>query len=182
MLLAPGQPPPIPAPHAAGTPPPVRAAAAPARVALPAHISIPSIGVSAPVTRVGLTAAGALQVPPLADRNLAAWYDGGPAPGQPGPAVIVGHVDNWLGPSVFYRLHDLRAGARIEISRRGASQLTFTVTRLWQVSKQSFPTRSVYGPAAGADLRLITCGGAFDTATGHYLANLIVFARLTGRA
>jgi sortase (surface protein transpeptidase) len=171
----------IPAPRvtAGSVPAPARVALAATGFARPDTIRIPAIGVSAPVVPVGVNRNRTLQVPPLTNRNLAGWYDGGAAPGQRGPAVIVGHVDSYLGPSVFYRLHELRPGEHILVGRHGAGPLTFTVSRLQQVSKAHFPTASVYGPAAGPQLRLITCGGAFDSATGHYLDNLIVYGHLS---
>jgi hypothetical protein len=149
--------------------------------AKPIWIKIPAIGVSAPVTSVGLNPDGTLQVPPLTDRNLAAWYDKGVAPGQKGPAVVVGHVDSDLGPSVFFKLHTLRPGDTIEITRQYGPSLVFTVSRLQQVPKSGFPTRAVYGPVAYPNLRLITCGGKFDHGHGSYEDNVIVFAILTGR-
>ena len=33
------------------------------------------------------------------------------------------------------------------------------------------------GQTRAPELRLITCGGPFDQATGHYLDNVVVFAR-----
>jgi hypothetical protein len=42
--------------------------------------------------------------------------------------------------------------------------------------KDRFPTQAVYGPTPDPELRLITCGGAFDYATGHYLSNIVVYA------
>jgi Sortase domain len=158
----------------------IHAAAVP--FAKPVWIKIPAIGVSAPVTSVGLNPDGTLQVPPLADRNLAAWYDKGAAPGQEGPAVMVGHVDSYLGPSVFFKLHALQPGETIEVSRQGAISLIFTISRLQQVTKSGFPTRAVYGPVSYPALRLITCGGTFDPARGSYDDNVIVFAILTGTA
>ena len=47
-----------------------------------------------------------------------------------------------------------------------------------QVAKDAFPTASIYGKASYPSLRLITCGGPFDRATGHYLDNIIVYAHL----
>jgi hypothetical protein len=35
----------------------------------------------------------------------------------------------------------------------------------------------VYGRTDGARLRLITCTGVFDTSSGHYRDNLVVYAR-----
>lgn len=150
--------------------------------AKPAWIRIPAIGVSAPVTSVGLNPDGTLQVPPLTDRNLAAWYQKGAAPGQDGPAIIVGHVDSYLGPSVFFKLHLLLPGDTIEVNRQHGPGLVFTVTRLRQVPKTGFPSRSVYGPVSYPALRLITCGGAFDDTRGSYEDNVIVYASLTRTA
>lgn len=172
-------PPTLPAPSSAGQPqaiPSVASLVAVPRVP-PTWITIPAIGVSAPIAPEGLDSTGALQLPPLTEPNLAAWWSGGPAPGQDGAAVIAGHVDSaQLGPLVFWKLRDLRIGDRIDI-RPGL--LIFTVTQITQVSKTAFPTLAVYGPAPGPQLRLITCGGPFDQATGHYFDNIIVYARLT---
>jgi hypothetical protein len=52
----------------------------------------------------------------------------------------------------------------------------FLVTRAQSCLKARFPTESVYGPAPDAELRVITCGGAFDAATSHYLSNIVVYA------
>ena len=75
------------------------------------------------------------------DFDLAGWFAGGPAPGQPGPAVIAGHVDSRTGPAVFYRLRELRTGDRIEVTRADGTRLRFLVD-----SNQSFP-RSGSRPA-----------------------------------
>ena len=73
----------------------------------PVRIVIPAIGVDAPVMQLGLNPDKTIQVPPLAARNLAGWYKYGPAPGQAGPAVIVGHIDSAAsGASVFFRLRE----------------------------------------------------------------------------
>jgi hypothetical protein len=39
-----------------------------------------------------------------------------------------------------------------------------------------FPAQTVHGATPDPELRLITCRGAFDYATGHYLSNVIVCA------
>ena len=76
--------------------------------ALPVRLQIPAIGVSTPLVKLGRLPDGSLEVPK--DWDTAGWYDGGPRPGQPGPAVILGHVDSKTGPAVFYRLRALRPG------------------------------------------------------------------------
>jgi LPXTG-site transpeptidase (sortase) family protein len=145
---------------------------------VPIKIRIPGIGVDAPVMQVGRDADGSVQVPPLDARNLTGWYRGGPAPGQRGPAVILGHVDSKTGISVFYRLRDLHAGDRMYVTLADGKVAGFVVDGLQKVAKDAFPTASVYGQAGYPSLRLITCGGPFDQATGHYVDNIIVYAHL----
>ena len=142
----------------------------------PASIRIPDIEVSAPVMRVGLNPDGTVQVPPLGDHNLTGWYEYGPAPGQRGPAVILGHVDSLTGISVFYHLKNLHAGARVDVTLADGKVASFAVDGVQKVAKDAFPTAAVYGEAGYPSLRLITCGGAFDQATGHYADNIIVYA------
>jgi len=142
----------------------------------PVHLSIPSLGVSTSLVDLGLTDDGALEVPRAYD--VAGWFTGGPPPGERGPAVVAGHLDSKDGPGVFAHLPRLVAGDRIEVDRADGSTVAFEVTGTQQTAKEGFPTEAVYGPTAGAELRLITCGGAFDHDSGHYRDNVVVFARL----
>jgi LPXTG-site transpeptidase (sortase) family protein len=144
----------------------------------PVKIQIPRIGVNAPVMKLGRDADGTVQVPPLAAHNLAGWYRYGPSPGQPGPAVILGHVDSTTGISVFYYLKDMHAGDKVYVTLADGKVAAFAVDGLQRVAKDAFPTASVYGKAGYPSLRLITCGGPFDQATGHYVDNIIVYAHL----
>jgi LPXTG-site transpeptidase (sortase) family protein len=144
----------------------------------PVKIRIPGIGVNAPVMNVGRDADGTVQVPPLAEHNLTGWYRYGPAPGQRGPAVILGHVDSATGVSVFYYLKNMHAGDKVYVTLADGKVATFAVDGLQRVAKDAFPTASVYGKSGYPSLRLITCGGPFDQATGHYVDNVIVYAHL----
>ena len=162
---------PIPKGKWAAVPP-----AVPRTVAEPVSLVIPAIGVSTRLIQLGVTAAGTLQVP--ATTAVAGWYTGSPRPGEPGGAVIAGHVDSYLGPGVFFRLQLLKPGERIYVRRADGTLAVFTVTSVRSYPKTGFPTAAVYGPSPGAQLRLITCGGTFDPATGHYLSNTIVYASL----
>jgi sortase (surface protein transpeptidase) len=166
------------APPAATAPAPALHSVAPAaRRAAPAQVVIPAISVNATVIPEGIDPAGALEMPPLTAQNLAGWWDGGAAPGQDGPAVIAGHVDSaQAGPLVFWNLRLLKPGDVIETE---PGSLRFTVTRVTQVGKDSFPTEAVYGPTPDPELRLVTCGGPFDSSTGHYTDNVIVYATET---
>ncbi len=141
------------------------------------RIAIPAIGVNAPVVSLGLNADGTLEVP--SSFSVAGWWSGGPFPGQIGPAVIVGHVSSVAGPGVFYKLGDLVPGDRVTITAPSGTVSTFSVVRSLEVSKDAFPTQLVYGPVSDPELRLITCSGSFNSSTGHFVDNLIVFAKLS---
>ncbi len=162
---------PIPAGHWAAVPPAVAVA-----VPRPTGLVIPAIGVSTHLIRLGVTATGVLQVP--GSIAVAGWYTGSPRPGATGSAVIAGHIDSVSGPGVFFRLHELRPGDLVYVQRGHARLAVFKVTAVETLLKTRFPTEAVYGAVPNAQLRLITCGGTFDPATGHYLSNVIVFAVL----
>jgi len=146
------------------------------QVAEPTSLVIPSIGVRTGLVHLGLTSSGALQVPATA--AVAGWYTGSSRPGATGAAVIVGHIDSLSGPGIFYRLHLLRPGQQVYVRRADGTLAVFRVTEVHEYLKSRFPTVAVYGPTPNAQLRLISCGGAFDLATGHYLSNVIVYASL----
>jgi len=145
------------------------------RAAVPVRLEIPAIGVRAPIIRLGLNRDRSLEVP----KNFGdtGWWTGGPRPGEPGPAVIAGHVDSHTGPAVFYRIRDLRRGDSISVVRRDGSRARFTIQGSEEYPKADFPTARVYGRTPGPTLRLITCSGTFDHASGHYLDNTVVYAR-----
>jgi len=145
---------------------------------VPVSVRIPAIGVSAPVMKLGKNPDGTVQVPPLADHNLTGWYQYGPAPGQPGPAVILGHVDSATGISVFYHLKDLRRGDRIYVTLADEKVAAFAVDGVQKAAKDAFPTAAVYAEGDYPGLRLITCGGPFDPTTGHYLDNIVIYAHM----
>jgi Sortase domain len=144
----------------------------------PLRLTIPSIGVTTRLLRLGLEADGSMQVP--VDFDRAGWFAKGPTPGQVGPAVIAGHVDSRTGPAVFYRLRELRAGDTVQVERADGTRLRFVVEDARRYPKTSFPTAAVFGPAPWAALRLVTCGGDFDRSARSYRDNLVVFAHLAG--
>lgn len=142
--------------------------------ARPVSLAIPVIGVHTRLITLGRTSGGSLQVP--ATTSVAGWYTGSPRPGAIGSAVIVGHIDSYRGPGVFFRLSELRPGNQVHVRQAGGTMVVFRVTEVQRYLKSHFPTQAVYGPTPDAELRLITCGGAFDSATGHYLSNIVVYA------
>ncbi|WP_233160758.1 class F sortase [Actinophytocola xanthii] len=144
--------------------------------ATPVEITIPAMDVSSPLVDLGLQNDGAMEVP-LNGQN-AGWYTGAPTPGALGPAIIAGHVD-WDGqPGVFYRLDTLRPGDQIQVRRTDDSTATFAVTSVQQYPKNAFPTNKVYGAIDHAGLRLITCGGEFDSSHSSYRDNIVAYAKL----
>ena len=145
---------------------------------IPVQVVIPAIGVNARVVPLGLNPDRTMQVP----RNLAdtGWFRPGPEPGEQGAAVIVGHLASRSGPGVFARLSKLRPGAVITVRLRGGSTVRFVARSMINVSKSRFPTSRVYARTARPTLRLITCAGKLNPATGHHPDNYIVFATLAG--
>jgi sortase (surface protein transpeptidase) len=142
---------------------------------VPVRIDIPRIGVSSSLIQLGRAADGTVEVPPP---EVAGWYAPGTRPGDPGSAVILGHVDSKHAPAVFYRLRELRRGDEVLVRRADGSTLRFVVQQTQQYPKARFPTDDVYYPTLTPELRLVTCGGVFDNSWGHYLSNIIVFARM----
>lgn len=152
------------------------AAPAATSTATPVRVEIPAIGVSSGLEDLHRGSAGELDPPE--DWDSAGWFSDGIVPGQVGPAVIAGHVDSPTSAAVFYRLDELVAGDRITVRMSDGSERVFQVQRSERAAKSAFPTSDVYGTSPTPALRLITCDGTFDTATGHYTDNLIVFATL----
>ncbi|WP_198598073.1 class F sortase [Blastococcus atacamensis] len=175
-----GTPSPPPASPEAAPPPSSAPAPDATPVALPGSIRIPAIGVESEVISLGLQQDGSLAVPqPGPDYDKAAWFDGSPRPGQVGPSVIEGHVDSAEnGPSVFYRLGDLAVGDLIDVTREDGTVVSFSVEEVRVVPKEDFPTYDVYGNTEEPQLRLITCGGPFDSTARSYVDNIVVFAGL----
>lgn len=168
---------PVPAPSPSA-PTPTESVTSPLPVPLPVSISIPAIDVQSELITVGLNPDGSLEVPqPGPDYDKAAWFDGSPRPGEVGPSTIEGHVDSAKnGPSVFYELGALVPGDLVEVTAEDGSLVTFVVDDVRAFPKDDFPTAEVYGNTEGPELRLITCGGPFDSTAGSYEKNIVVFA------
>jgi hypothetical protein len=148
---------------------------------VPVSVDIPAIGLHAQIIPLGLNASGGVAVPSLSTPYLASWYDRGPAPGQAGAAVLLGHVDAAsVGPAAFYRLGDLRPGNLVYVDRRDGRTVVFRVGSVGLYPQNAFPAARVYQYSRYPTLRLITCGGQFDWQTHLYLDRTIVFATYAG--
>ncbi|MGL5810906.1 MAG: class F sortase [Nocardioides sp.] len=145
----------------------------PMAVAPPESVSVPARGIDARLDPLELDSDGVL-TPPAYGR--AGWYSDGPEPGESGAAVIAGHLDSRAGPDVFAALSRVRPGDRIVIHRTDRTVVRFQVTRVKQYPQGRFPSRQVYADTEHAELRMITCAGAYDRTEGRYTNNLVVFA------
>ncbi|WP_370363767.1 class F sortase [Catenulispora sp. GP43] len=155
-------------------------AAAPLPRSVPLRVRVPSVGIDAPLIRLGLDRDGAVAVPPMSVPTEAGWFTGDPTPGERGAAVIVGHVDTDYGRAVFYPLGNVQPGAMVIVDRADKTHAQFRVTSVEVVDKNRFPAGRVYGSddSGTPQLRIITCGGAFDGQ--HYADNLVVYTQLVG--
>ncbi|KQX47791.1 peptidase C60 [Streptomyces sp. Root66D1] len=144
----------------------------------PTAVAVPAITIEAPVTELALDAAGRLGTPPVDNPRVVGWYAKGVSPGERGTAVVVGHRDTRTGPAVFLNLDSLSPGNTVRVARADGRVAVFTVDRVRTYAKADFPDKEVYGATGRPELRLLTCGGAFDRTKG-YEANIVVFAHLT---
>ena len=155
----------------------VSQSAAPKPVAAPVSLTIPLIGVQTNLMTLGLASDGTLQVPPRTWSRLRAGTRAAPGrepsarPSSWATSTAAGDVKG-----VFFRLRQLSAGDKIYVKRSDGTLVEFRVTSVQQYLKDHFPTQAVYGAVPDPELRLITCDGTFDLATGHYLSNIVVYA------
>jgi LPXTG-site transpeptidase (sortase) family protein len=146
---------------------------------MPVSLDIPKINARSSLLSLGLAADGTVALPPVSAPTQASWFNGSPTPGQIGPSVIFGHVDGDKQAGIFFHLHELTRGDQVLVTRADGTTATFQVTKIEEIPKDTFPTDEVYGNTSDAELRLITCGGSFDSSAHSYRDNVIVFATLT---
>jgi LPXTG-site transpeptidase (sortase) family protein len=140
----------------------------------PARIVIPRLDVAAPVVAVSVGSGGQLAVPPTTSE--AAWYAGGPVPGEAGSAVIAAHVDYNGRPGVFFQLDQLTVGDQIIVIDAVGSSHTFVVRSRGEYAKTTLPTAQIFSRAGPPTLTLVTCGGEFRPALHSYADNIVVQA------
>jgi sortase (surface protein transpeptidase) len=147
----------------------------PASVAAPARVEIEGTKVVGDVVPTAIDAAtGELAIPD--DAAIVGWYQYGPSPGEPGSAVLAGHLDFHHKPGAFYHLDGISIGAIVTIRYTDGASRRFQVMDSTLVPKQSLPLSDVFVRSGPPTLRLITCGGSFDRTTRHYRSNVVVTA------
>ncbi len=143
---------------------------------VPVRLQIPAIGLSVSLSTLGLNSDGTVEVPD----NIVqpGWFRLGPTPGQLGSAVILGHVDNYTGPGVFFELRTLAAGDQVDVTLADGITARFSVDSVAMYPKWAFPSDRVYQSQGVSALQLVTCGGTFDHQSGSYLSNVVVYTSL----
>jgi Sortase domain len=137
----------------------------------PVALAIPAIGVTARVVPEGLGPGGALDIPPP---QQVGWYESGPAPGQSGTTMLAGHIDDDGVPGALLRLNDVQLGAKIQVSTASGRVTTYTVTRRQLLPQHELADSGLVSQQGAPALVLVSCGGAYDTATHLYLDNIVV--------
>lgn len=163
--------------------------ASPAKLERGFRVIVPSIGADAPVVPEGATGPGGGELDVPASVHVVGWWDGiwkSPsgtvhekvaAPGQSGVALLAGHVDSATqGHGVFYRLKQARPGAEVTVIDARQKVTHWKVTRVQTVLKSALPA-ALFVDTGKPQLALVSCGGPFDAGTGHYLDNVIAWAK-----
>jgi hypothetical protein len=174
----PPRPPPLTAPGPTIAPPTTYSAKidvlAPPHVVAPVRVVIPSLGVDGNVVPTGVNERAELDIP--ADARSLVWYQYGPSPGEPGSAVISGHLD-WKGVlGIFHELAATPIGERITVSYDDGSERAFTVTTVEVVDKPAVSVNGTFARDGARVLRLVTCGGEFNDEVNSYYSNVVVTA------
>lgn len=142
----------------------------------PVRLRIPKLSVDTSFVEVGVTETGEVEVP--TGFTEVGWYQYGPTPGELGPAVVLGHVDSYRGPAVFFYLGQLVPGDLVEVVREDDSVAQFQVDKLERYEQGAFPTELVYNNLDHAGIRLVTCSGTYEKGKERYTHNLVVYGSL----
>jgi sortase (surface protein transpeptidase) len=128
-------------------------------------VSVPALGTSAPIVRVGVDRTGQMVVPPGA--RQVAWLDQGGVFGQTNNLVLAGHI-SWAGvPGAFERIGDLSSGDTIVLALDG-KRMTFRVRWVCAFARTSSRAAQIMGYTTTPSLTLITCGGTWDSYAGTH--------------
>lgn len=151
----------------------------PRQSVVPTRLLIPAIALDAEVETVQVLSNGQMGVPGDPERVgiLMPWTKAG----EPGNAVISGHVDHLTGPAVFYDLKKLSPGDRVIVANRAGTELTFLVTSVETFKTEEAPLQRIFGATDSKHLNLITCTGRFNRKTQEHERRLVVFTELDER-
>lgn len=147
----------------------------------PRSITIPAIGVASAVVPVGLEPDGSMEIPH--DVHEVGWYEPlGVRPGDPGTAVLAGHVDDRdQGRGAFFDLRELDVGDEVIVAA-GDTEQRWRVDSRTTYAKDALPIDALFVTQGAPRLVLITCGGSFDPGQRSYTDNIVVEASPVGPA
>lgn len=143
------------------------------RYSYPKKLIIESIGVNAEVQYVSLTDEQDLDVPN--NHVDVGWYKLGTRPGNPGSAVIDGHVIGPKGESgVFNKLDTLQKGDIVTVLDSKKNTVRFSVVKVKSYSFDERPDE-VFKQSDISKLNLITCSGEWNENARNYSQRTVVF-------
>ncbi len=149
---------------------------APVAPVAPVRLGIPALAVDMPVTEVGVEPSGQMELP--VDPAVAGWYRYGPdAASTEGRILVAAHVDAVgypIGP--LARLRELAVGEAVSVTAADGTVREFVVESLTYYEKTALPTDELFAREGAGALVLVTCGGPFDSTTGHYRDNVVAVA------
>ena len=144
-----------------------------------AYLEIPAIALAAPIEDVGIQNSGDMDVPSHNQWEGVGWYKFGTFPGDPGSAVIDGHLDRPGGyPAVFWNLKKLHVGDLIKVVNPGEKMLHFQVKEMDYYQPQDAPLPKIFGDRSGIYLNLVTCAGEWIPEQHQTTLRLVVYTQL----
>jgi LPXTG-site transpeptidase (sortase) family protein len=147
---------------------------------VPVRLYIPLIDLHATVEPVGVSNNGQMEVPRSTER--VGYLSNGVLPGSVGNAVMDGHVDNYKGPAIFFRLKELKNGDTIFIKNKKGYTISFVVDSVKIYKPSEAPIKKIFGPADQPRLNLITCTGKYSRKKRDHEARLVIFTkRISGQ-
>ncbi|HEU5321879.1 MAG TPA: class F sortase [Methylomirabilota bacterium] len=144
------------------------------------RLVIPKVNIDAPLTYKVVGGDGRMPNPngptDVAYYDFGQWPGLGGLPGKGGNVVLAGHVDyiNY-GPAVFWDLHTLAAGDRVQIVMADGSVIEYEIIFNKQIEVGDADWTAIVAATSPESVTLITCGGEFEA--GHYTNRQIVWGR-----
>lgn len=145
-----------------------------AQMEAPTELAVPKLSLKAPITKVGVTKEGNMDVPP--SESMLGWYEGGVFPGNVGPAVLAGHTGRPEQPSVFRQLDQLHTKDTITIKDTTGTEASFEITEITSYTPESAPRERIFGPTTNRQLVIITCSGTWLPHQNTYSHRLVLYA------
>ncbi|WP_418057500.1 sortase domain-bontaining protein [Pimelobacter simplex] len=147
----------------------------------PASVSIPAIGMRAPLDVVGV-AKGSMVIPENVRRG--GWLMGSAAPGEVvGATVIAGHVsDRHDRPGAFGKLNKAKVGQVVTVRGTDGTVQRYRITKVYTQKRAKGFTGGPVSTTGAHQLTLVTCTGKVRYSNGrfHYTKNQVVIATPIG--